>query len=119
MIYVLFDGHCGFCRRSVKALVSLDWLHRLSLVDMHDGPARMRVAPEIPLEELDKALHIKLPDGRSFKGYSAFRHMTWSLPPLWIVAPFLYIPGAKFLGDRVYQKIADSRSRCTHESCGI
>ncbi len=118
MISVLFDGHCGLCRRSIRTLQALDWLGRLSYADFQDERERMRVAPEIPYGQLDRAMHVKFP-GKTLSGFSAFRALAWHLPPLWIAAPFLYLPGAKIIGDAVYARVAESRKKCTHESCAL
>lgn len=108
-IVVLFDGRCGFCKRSVQVLRSLDWLHRLEYVNFYDTSLRERIAPDIPLAKLQQAMHIKLPSGRFFMGFDAFRELSWHLPLLWVVAPLLYIPGMKAIGDAVYGMVARHR----------
>jgi hypothetical protein len=62
-------------------------------------------------------MHIKLPDGTYRTGFDAFRTLCWHLPPLWPLAPFLYIPGIPLLGRRIYARIAENRKKCTHEAC--
>lgn len=119
MIYVLFDGQCGLCRKSVHILNVLDWFGYLEFVDMHDEAQRLKAAPDITFADLNKAMHIRTSGGKTYKGFAAFRRMTWSLPLLWIFAPFLYIPGVNIAGDAVYTRIAEKRNRCTHESCGM
>lgn len=117
LINIFYDGNCGFCRRSMRILKRLDWLGHIEPVDFHDEARRLRIAPEIPYEELDRGMHVMFPDGNTLKGFSAFRRLCWHLPPLWIIAPFLYLPGVQFIGDRVYARIAKGRKRCTHDSC--
>jgi predicted DCC family thiol-disulfide oxidoreductase YuxK len=116
-ITVLYDGDCGLCRRSVFWLAMLDWLRRLRLVNFQNASERASHAPDIPLEQLDRALHIRLADGRTRTGFSAFRALCWHLPALLPLALLLYLPGVKAIGDRVYARVAASRSRCTHASC--
>ncbi len=118
-IFVLYDGHCGLCRHSIKTLQNLDWLHNLEPVDFQNETEHLRVAPEIPYAELDRAMHIKFGDGRTLSGFASFRALAWHLPLLWVLAPFLYVPGVKIIGDAIYAKIAARRKTCTHESCGI
>lgn len=118
-IAVLYDGHCGFCTKSVFTLRMLDNLHRLTLVDYHDAKARGLVAPDLYYKDVNKAMHIRLPDGRTFKAYRAFRALAWHLPVLWPLAPFLYIPGIAWIGERVYARIARKRVRCSHGECAI
>lgn len=118
-IAVLYDGHCGLCLRSVFVLTVLDWLRRLDIIDFRDAGLRRKAAPGIALKHLDRALHIILPDGSVRTGFAAFRALAWHLPPLWIIAPLLYIPGVKTVGDAVYARVAESREKCTHEECRI
>lgn len=118
-VYVLYDGHCGFCMRSVFILLMIDWLHRLTIVNFHNTEARMKVAKTLSFEELDRALHIRLPGGKMKKGFSAFRALTWHIPVLWPLAPFLYLPGVTPIGNRVYAYVANRRQKCTHETCPI
>lgn len=123
-ITVLYDGHCGLCLRSLFMLQMFDWLKRLRYVDFRNASARIAIAPNLTEEELDKAMHTIQPatsnqQPKTRKGFDAFRHMTWSLPVLWIAAPFLYLPGIPFIGRRVYAHIAANRKKCDHESCAI
>lgn len=116
-ISVLYDGQCILCRRSVFVLQLLDRLGRLDPIDFHDAKKRKTVAPDLKMADLDKAMHIVLPRKQAFKGFRAFRTLCWHLPALWIAVPVLYIPGMSILGDAVYARIADSRVRCTGDTC--
>lgn len=118
-VYVLYDGHCGLCMRTTFGFLTLDGLHVVAPIDFHDQTQRKKIAPDVTLKELDKALHIKLPNGSYRKGFSAFRRLSWYLPWLWPVVPFMYLPGATFIGDRAYESVARRRKRCTHEDCKI
>lgn len=111
-ITIFFDGHCGLCLRSMRVLHALDWLGRLRFVDFRDEAQRRQLAPKIPFDDLNRALHIRYADGRTLKGFAAFRALAAHLPPLWLVAPFLSLPGVKPIGDRVYGSIAARRKRC-------
>lgn len=114
---ILFDGECGFCQRSVFVLKMMDFLQRLTLVDFHNIKARTAIDPKLTFQELDKAMHIYLPNGRVEKGFDAFRIIAWHLPALWLAVPFLYIPGVPPIGRRVYKEIAKRRKSCTGDSC--
>ena len=117
MIHVFYDEHCGLCTRTMRLLKRLDWFGILRPVDFHNPEERRREAPSIPFEQLDRVIHMRMPDGSFQTGFSAFRRLCWHLPPLWIAAPFLYLPGAKLIGDSVYARIAENRKKCTHASC--
>lgn len=117
-IAVLYDGHCGLCQRSVFTLLMLDHLHRLKLVDFHDAELKKQYAADIALKDLDKAMHIRFPHKKTFKGFYAVRVLTWHLPVFWIIAPMMYLPGVSFIGNKIYRRVARNRKKCAHESCG-
>ena len=55
-------------------------------------------------------MHVLTPDRRqAYAGYRAFRWIAWRLPLTWLVAPFLYLPGVPWLGNRVYRWVAKNR----------
>ena len=107
---VLYDGMCPFCRRGVRILKRLDWLGRLRYQDARD--TTHLPAGAVPLEprRLLEEMHVVTPDRkRAHAGYRAFRWMAWRLPPLWPVAPLMYVPGMLWLGNRVYLWVARHR----------
>lgn len=108
-VVVLFDGRCGFCKRSILALSMMDWLKRLQFSSYHDPDNKKRYAPDVSLETLNKEMHVRLKGGSYRKGFFAFRAMTWHLPALWLLAPLLYIPGISVIGSKTYTFIADHR----------
>src|SRR5439155_22353532 len=56
---LIYDGECGFCRRSVDWVQRWDREHRIALVPFQD---RARVAAfNIPLPALAAAMHLVLP----------------------------------------------------------
>ena len=116
-VALLYDGKCGLCIRSVFGILMLDPVGRVRPVDFHDKAARTAVAPELKFADLDKAMHIKTGTGRSEKGFDAFRLLAWSLPPLWPLAPLLYIPGIPPVGRIIYAQISKRRRRCDHVQC--
>lgn len=116
-IAVLYDGNCGLCQHSVFILLIFDGLERLRLVNYHDTAAREKVAPDLAFEDLDRVLHMRFPDGSIRTGFYALRSICWNLPPLWLLAPLLYLPGVPPVGRRVYAWTAERRKRCTHEKC--
>jgi len=108
-VVVLFDGRCGFCKRSILTLSMMDWLKRLQFSSYHDPDNKKHYAPNLSLETLNKEMHVRLRDGSYRKGFFAFRAMTWHLPALWLIAPLLYIPGVAVIGSKAYTFIADHR----------
>ena len=137
-IVVLYDASCRLCRRSMFVMLLLDHLHRLKPVNFRDTKLRKEHAPDITLKDLDRSMHIRLPGecikhkakskkGDSFmhfafcfqtlNGFDAFRALAWHLPTLWLIAPFLYVPGIPPLGRIAYARIAASRNRCADGFC--
>jgi predicted DCC family thiol-disulfide oxidoreductase YuxK len=121
--HVFYDGDCPLCRKSVAILRKLDWLGRLEYVNSRDADQPILRAPPIATAPLLDEMHLLTPDGkRLYHGFGAFRWMAWRLPPCWVIAPFLYIPGVPWLGQRIYLWIARRRFHllpCRHGVCTI
>jgi predicted DCC family thiol-disulfide oxidoreductase YuxK len=107
---VLYDGDCLLCRRSVRLLKRLDWLHRLDYVNARDWhPQPVHLSPLDPSRLLEE-MHLVTPGGgRVYHGFRAFRWMAWHLPLLWPLVPFLYLPGVAAVGQRIYLWVARNR----------
>lgn len=109
---VLYDGVCPLCVRSVAILKSLDWFGRLHFQNCRD--VKNLPAASVPLDPkkmLDE-MHV-LPPGRdrAYAGFAAFRWIAWRLPLLLPLAPFLYLPGVPWLGNKAYLWVAKNRFR--------
>jgi predicted DCC family thiol-disulfide oxidoreductase YuxK len=118
-IVVLYDGSCGLCQPTMYTLQLCDWLDSLKPVNFRIVDDRRAFAPDVTERTLDKAMHIRLPDGSYMTGFDAFRYMTKRLPPLWPLCPLLWIPGVAPVGRKVYARIAATRKKCDHESCHL
>lgn len=57
-------------------------------------------------EELRRAAHVVLPDGRVYAGARGFREVCRYLPGGWLVRALLYLPGALPAAELVYRWIA-------------
>jgi predicted DCC family thiol-disulfide oxidoreductase YuxK len=108
---VLYDGQCPLCLKSVALLRRLDWLGRLDYVNARDRDRLPPGAEPLDLAALLKEMHVLTPGGRVYHGFGALRWMAWRLPLLWPVAPFLYVPGVPWLGQRLYLWVARNRLR--------
>jgi predicted DCC family thiol-disulfide oxidoreductase YuxK len=120
---VLFDGSCPFCRRSVAILQSLDWFDRLHVQNCRE---KEKLPPcDVPLEpkRLIEEMHVVTPDRKkAYAGFAAFRWMAWRLPILTLAAPFLYLPGVPWLGNKAYLWVAKNRFKlvpCTDGVCEL
>ena len=118
-IAVLYDGRCHLCQRSIFTVQLLDHLHRMRIVNFRDKTQKNTYAKDLSEEDLDKAMHIILPDGTTYKGFDAFRILTWHLPALRAFTPLLWIPGVAPIGRRVYTRIANTRNACSTGACAM
>ena len=120
---VFYDGDCAFCCKSIELLKKLDWLGKLDYVNVRDET--QPILKELPIlgAPLLEQMHV-VPVGsqRLYGGYSAIRWLAWRLPMTWLVAPFLYLPGMTYLGQKFYLWIARNRFKivpCEHGVCKI
>ena len=107
------------CRRTVRRLHRLDWLHRLTFADATDAARRERFAPGLTEAQIMREMYVVEPGGRS-GGYDAMLRIARAIPLMW---PFLIVailPGIRQLGHAVYRHVAANRTRqgrCTDEFC--
>jgi predicted DCC family thiol-disulfide oxidoreductase YuxK len=107
---VLYDGDCPLCLRSVAVLKKLDWLGRLAFQNCRDESRWPRSADPLTMKHLLEEMHLVTPDRqRAYAGYAAFRWIAWRIPALWALAPFLYVPGIPWVGNKVYLWVARRR----------
>ncbi len=117
---VIYDGLCPLCIRSMVILDALDIRGRLGFVDLEGEPERLPAAASgLSPEELRHRMHVVSPDGRIFRGFYAFRMLARFLPAVWPLLPLLHLPGVESIGSRVYDHVADRRSRlaCRVDTC--
>ncbi|HMB71075.1 MAG TPA: DUF393 domain-containing protein [bacterium] len=123
---VLFDGQCRLCRASVRTLRRLDWAGRLAYADARD-PRVLRAHPGVDATRALQRLHLDVPDTdrrprRVLDGFHAFRWIAGRLPALWLLWPWLWIPGAAALGTRIYDGVAGRRflfGTCEDAACRV
>jgi predicted DCC family thiol-disulfide oxidoreductase YuxK len=115
---LIYDGKCSFCIKNVFVLKLLDWGSRLQILNFQAPTHRKKMSQPIPLKQLRQALQLISNKGKIYSGFYAIRKLMWSLPALWILAPLLYIPGVPYVGNIIYQKIAEKRY-CLNGQCTI
>jgi predicted DCC family thiol-disulfide oxidoreductase YuxK len=120
---VLYDGDCAFCCKSIGLLKKLDWLGKLDYVNVRDDTQPFLKEAPLAGAPLLEQMHVLTYDGqRLHGGYHAIRFLAWRLPATWLVAPFLYLPGMTWLGQKLYLTIARNRFKivpCQHGVCSI
>lgn len=104
---MIYDGRCGFCKRSMAGFLAFDGLGQIQIRDFRANPS-----PVVSDERMEKALHLVLPDGRALPGFEAYRYVVLRVPGLWWQIPFFYVPVfSRLLGHPIYNWVAANRSR--------
>jgi predicted DCC family thiol-disulfide oxidoreductase YuxK len=107
---VLFDGDCRFCQKSVGIIRRLDWFARFHFQSARDTAHLPPSTVPLDSSKMIEEMHLVTPDRqRVYAGFSAFRWMAWRMPMTTFLAPFLYLPGVLWAGNRVYRWIAKNR----------
>jgi predicted DCC family thiol-disulfide oxidoreductase YuxK len=107
-MFVLYDGNCGICRRTVATLRAFDLFGRITCVNALDPQTidrhhlhRFEQRALIDMHAVRGATH--------WIGFAAYRAIAWRVPLLWLVLPWLYLQPIAKIGQRVYRRVADSR----------
>lgn len=103
---MIYDGDCGFCtywvRRWRRKIGSL-----LEITPLQDDAARPE---DLPVHELEEAVHLVDPDGRVFRGAEAvFRAL--ALRRRYALGWWLYrwMPGFRWISEWSYRWVANHR----------
>jgi predicted DCC family thiol-disulfide oxidoreductase YuxK len=115
---LIYDGDCGFCRRSVDLLQRWDREQRIALIPFQD---QARIAAfGIPLPALAAAMHLILPppDGRVLVGADAIPELLQLLPGKRWLAWGFRVPGVLPVARRLYAWIA-RRRHCLVRGYGV
>ncbi|MBF8304911.1 MAG: Vitamin K-dependent gamma-carboxylase [Acidobacteria bacterium] len=98
---IYFNGNCGFCRR---------WIGRaqriaLPYVQWRDFNEHREEAAHLN-PQFQEAAYLIIDQRVALPGFRAFRKLLLALPLLWPLIPFVYLPGARALGDVLYRSIS-------------
>lgn len=107
-MFVLYDGNCGICRRTIATLRAFDVFGRITYVNALDQQA----VTQHNLHAFDQQALIDMhvvSGQRHWAGFAAYRVIAWRVPLLWLVLPLLYLQPVATLGQRMYRRVADSR----------
>ena len=107
-LVVLYDGGCGFCRRTVALLKSADLFDEiLPVAGFAQDPRRGEYAA-VTDEMLTRDLHV-VDGNRVAHGYDAYVWIGGRIPLLWPLAWLMRCPPVSWIGRRLYRNVADSR----------
>ena len=118
---VLYDGGCPRCRASVALITAADPDHVIEPVDLTTADPG-KVHPGLTRADCMRSMHAVSASGRVMRGFDAVRALAARLPLFWPLAAIGYFPGVAWMGRRVYNWVAATRSRddaCTDLVCGI
>jgi predicted DCC family thiol-disulfide oxidoreductase YuxK len=104
---VIWDSHCSFCRVWVVRLGRLDALRLHRLVGT--GEPGAYDDPRVTPEHTAHALQLLTPSGR-YEGFDAIRRVLLLCPATCWFVWLAWLPGVRSLGERLYRRVADSRS---------
>lgn len=104
---MIYDDHCGFCKRSMAWFLAFDGLRQIRIRDYRANPS-----PLVSDAKMNKALYLVLPDGRALPGFEAYRYVVLRVPGLWWLVPFFYVPVfSRLFGHPIYNWVAANRNR--------
>jgi predicted DCC family thiol-disulfide oxidoreductase YuxK len=109
-MYVVYDGNCKLCRRTISTLRVFDILGRLTFVNALDNQAlTTHNLLWLDSQALMADMHTVL-ETKSWKGFLAYRILIQRMPILWPILPFLYVWPIPVIAKGIYRRVADSRT---------
>jgi predicted DCC family thiol-disulfide oxidoreductase YuxK len=109
-MYLIYDGNCRLCRRTIASLRTFDVFCRVTYINALDTPA-LKIHGLLWLDSKAMMNDIHAVVGtRHWAGFPAYRALAVRVPPLWPLLPFLYVWPVPNLANRLYRHVADSRS---------
>src|SRR5262249_32837371 len=101
--------------RSMAWFLAFDGLGQVRIRNFRTDPS-----PLVSDEQLEKALYLVLPDGRTLPGFAAYRHVVLRVPGLWWQVPSFYVPvPSRLFGHPIYNGIAANRPRLSSFRLGL
>ncbi len=108
-LFVLYDGNCKICRRTIAVLQRFDIFERIVYVNALDN-AQLNYfgLAWVDSPELAQDMHVAIGKNK-WKGFEAYRALAVRIPMFWFVWLLLWIWPVPQIGKAIYRKIADSR----------
>lgn len=109
IMYVLYDGNCKLCRRTIALLRVFDLFGRITWINALDRA--MLDAHGLGWLNQNDLLHDMhaVVARRKWRGYDAYRALSSRILVLWPLLPMLYLPPVASVGAKIYRRVADSR----------
>jgi predicted DCC family thiol-disulfide oxidoreductase YuxK len=104
---MIYDGHCGFCKRSMAWLLAFDGLGQIAIRDYRSNPS-----PVVSSDKVDKALYVVYGNNSALPGFNAYRYVVLRVPGLWWLVPLFHIPFVSaWVGRPIYHWVASNRDK--------
>jgi predicted DCC family thiol-disulfide oxidoreductase YuxK len=109
-MYLIYDGNCKLCRRTVATLRVFDIFGRVKYLNaLENNVIKVCGLGWLDTTALMTNMHAVI-GTKSFTGFMAYRALTSRIPLFWPVAPILYVWPIPHVGEWVYRHVADSRT---------
>ena len=109
-MYLVYDGNCKLCRRTVASFRVFDLLNRVIYVNALDRESLEKYQlTSLDSGALMRDMHV-IVGSQTWKGFAAYREWMKRFPIFWFAVPFLYLGAVIQIGQRIYRQIADSRT---------
>ena len=107
---LLYDGSCGFCKRSVQTLQKMDLFCVLNYKNVYDFLDKGEKLPaELSSDDVLKRMYLVENDTDAFGGYVVFRRICWHMPMMFFLIPIIFFPGMGIIGPILYGLVAKNR----------
>ncbi len=120
----LYDGHCRLCVRSAAILPRLARPGAVVLRDFQ-APGVLAEYPQVTHEQCMEAAQLVAPDGAVVSGLEAVVRAVMTRKVVGLLARVYYVPGLRFVLDRLYAWVAANRYRlmgrtaCADGACEV
>ncbi len=109
-LWVVYDGNCRLCRRTLATFGAFDVLHRYRTVPSGDWELLGKQCLSwLESNALRHELHAVI-GARTWGGFDAVRKMASRMPLFWVLLPVLYVWPVTYVGRRFYRHVADGRT---------
>jgi predicted DCC family thiol-disulfide oxidoreductase YuxK len=109
-MYLLYDGNCKLCRRTIASFRVFDICERVTYLNSLDRNAlEQHELSWLDSEVLMRHMHVVV--GRNvWTGFAAYRKWLERLPLFWAALPWMFLPPIALAGKKIYNRVAASRT---------
>lgn len=109
-MYLIYDGNCKLCRRTIASLRVFDVFGRVTYANALNDVALTNYRLDwLDSDAIMADMHVVV-QKQAWKGFSAYRVLATRIPVLWPILPLLYVWPIPRIGRQIYRRVADSRT---------